>query len=56
MQQEMKTFNVRIPKDMWVLLKHESIRKELSMNAIITECLNKYKKKLEKKENKLTDE
>lgn len=44
-----KAFNIRIPKDIWVFLKKKSIDQEKAMNAIVIDCLEKYKKKCEKK-------
>lgn len=46
---DIKAFNIRIPKDMWVFLKKKSIDQEKAMNAIVIDCLEKYKKKCEKK-------
>jgi len=44
-----KTFNIRIPKKMWVYLKHESIKQEKTMNVIIVSCLEELMKKKDKK-------
>lgn len=43
-----KAFNVRMPKEMWVFLKKQSLYKEKPMNVIINYCLEKYKKTCEK--------
>lgn len=50
--QEMKAFQMRVPKDIWLFLKHEAAEKETSMVEIILSCVRKYKKNEEKK---LTD-
>lgn len=47
--QELKTFNVRLPKDLWLFLKKESADQETSMCEIILTCLTKYRKNKEKK-------
>jgi hypothetical protein len=44
-----KAFNVRIPFDDWLFLKDTSARQQISMNEIIVMCVEKYKKKLERK-------
>jgi predicted HicB family RNase H-like nuclease len=46
-----KTFNIRIPRELWVFLKKSSVDQDRSMNEIIVSCIEKLKKK---KENKLT--
>ncbi len=48
---EVKNFNMRLSKDLWVFLKNESTAKETSMTDIITSCIEKHRKKIE---NKLT--
>jgi hypothetical protein len=48
---EIKHFNVRIPKELWMFLKLESARSEIAMTDIICSCLEKFKKRIE---NKLT--
>ena len=50
---EIKMFQMRMPKDMWVFLKKAAIDQEVSMMDIIVRCVDKYKKRME---NKLTDE
>jgi hypothetical protein len=47
-----KCINLRMSRELWVWLKHESAAQELSMNEIITRCVDGYKKKAE---NRLTD-
>lgn len=49
---EIKMFQMRMPKDMWVFLKKSAIDQEVSMMDIILRCVEKYKKRME---NKLTD-
>jgi hypothetical protein len=49
---DIKTFNVRMPKETWRFLKKLAIEQERSMTDIIVCCVNKYKKRLE---NKLTE-
>lgn len=46
---DVKSFNVRLPRDIWAFLKKESCEKETSMTNIIADCLDKYKQKCEKK-------
>ena len=49
----LKTFNIRLPKDIWIFLREESTAKEKSMNFIIVEALEKLRKKRQKElENK----
>lgn len=48
---EMKTFNLRIPKYLWLFLKAESAEKETPMGGIVVDCVERYKKRME---NKLT--
>ncbi len=46
-----KSFNVRMPKETWKFLKRVSLEQERSMMDVINECVEKYRKRLE---NKLT--
>lgn len=50
---DIKMFQIRMPKDMWVFLKKTSVDQEISMMDIIVRCVDKYKKRIE---NKLTDD
>jgi len=50
---DIKMFQMRMPRDMWVFLKKTAIDQEISMMDIIIRCVDKYKKKME---NKLTDQ
>lgn len=47
----LKTFNMRIPRDIWVFLKKTAIDQDESMTDIIVRCVEKYKRKID---NKLT--
>lgn len=49
MADDIKAFNIRMPKEMWVFLRKISITKEESMNEIILDCIQAYKEKLAKK-------
>ena len=49
---DIRTFNMRVPKEIWLFLKKTSAAQEISMTEIIIRCITKYKKKLD---NKLTD-
>lgn len=44
---EIKCFNMRMPKHLWIFLKHLSATKGISMTDIIIERVDKYKKRLE---------
>ncbi len=46
---DVKTFSVRMPKDIWIFLKTASITKHLTMNDIIVDCMDKYRNRVEKK-------
>lgn len=47
--EEIKTFNMRVPKDVWLFLKKQAAAQETSMTEIILRCVEKYKKKIESK-------
>lgn len=47
--EELKSFNIRLPKNIWKFLKKSAAEQEVSMLSIITECLERYKKNQEKK-------
>ncbi len=49
---DIKTFNMRMPKETWLFLKKQAAAQEVSMTEIILRCVDKYKKKFD---NKLTD-
>lgn len=44
-----KSLSVRIPKDMWVFLKIHSLNIETTMAEILLDCIEKYRRKVEKK-------
>ena len=46
---ELKTFNLRMPKETWVFLKNYSTSKEISMSEIVLNQVDKYKKRIESK-------
>jgi hypothetical protein len=48
MQNDIKPFPTRLPKELWKFLKNKSTEKEMSMNDIIIALIIKYKKSLEK--------
>lgn len=50
--EDIKKFQIRISRDLWIFLRRQSIEQENSMNRIVETCLTKYKKSLEKR---LTD-
>lgn len=52
---EIKTFNVRLRKDLWMFLKKEAANRETSMTGIIQTCVIKFKKRCEKKELTVND-
>ena len=44
---DIKTFNMRMPKNIWLFLKKAAADQEISMTEIIIRCVDKYKKKFE---------
>lgn len=44
-----KALTLRMDKTLWRFLKKKSIDREMSLAALINECLEKYKHKCEKK-------
>jgi len=42
-----KTFNMRMPRDLWIFLKKTAAEQEVSMTDIIIRCVDKYKKKID---------
>lgn len=46
--ENLKNFQVRLEKDLWLFLKKVSYEKEISMNAVITLLIANYKKKYKK--------
>ncbi len=49
---KLKSFNVRLPHNVWKFLKMVAAEQERSMTDVIVECVDKYKRRLQ---NKLTD-
>ncbi len=49
MSKDIKTFNIRMPKDTWLFLKEQSAIQEVSMAEIVLRCVDKYKKKFDYK-------
>jgi predicted HicB family RNase H-like nuclease len=47
--ENIKTFNIRMPKSIWEFLKKQSIAQEKSMNEIIRNRLEIYKKNSDKR-------
>lgn len=48
-KEDVKTFNMRMPKDMWMFLKKTAASEEQSMTDIMMGCLEKYRKKMQYK-------
>lgn len=48
----LKTMNIRVPKELWIFLKNESMELEKPMNEIIVGMIERKKKN---KEKRLTD-
>ncbi len=46
--ENVKTFNVRISKDLWAFVKKSAVDNDVSMNHVVTKCLEKYRKHVEK--------
>jgi hypothetical protein len=44
-----KCFNMRMPKDVWMFLKTQSLHNDVTMTEIIISCVEKYKRNVEKK-------
>jgi predicted HicB family RNase H-like nuclease len=53
---ELKYFNMRLPKEVWMFLKKSAAAQELSMTDIIVTSLDMYKKKMEKKNKPVVTE
>lgn len=47
---QVKSFNMRIPRDLWIFLKKISAENDTSMNSYILEHLLRAKQKHEKKD------
>lgn len=46
---EIKPFQVRLSKEMWIFLKTQSMQTGKPMNALIAELVEKSKKRIEKR-------
>lgn len=42
-----KAFNIRLPKEMWIFIKKKAIDREMSINQLLIELIKKYQKKFE---------
>lgn len=47
--QDQKIFNVRISRELWSFIKKKGVDREMSINRIIIELIENYKKRCEKK-------
>ena len=45
---DLKQFTMRMPKDTWIFLKRTCAQQGISMSALILNCVDKYKVKLDK--------
>jgi predicted HicB family RNase H-like nuclease len=45
---EIKTLNIRLPKDLWAFVRKRAFDREMSINEFILRNLEKYKKHYEK--------
>ncbi len=50
--ENLKAFNIRIPRELWVFVKQICVEKECSMTKIMQEIIDQYKTKYEKKTRK----
>lgn len=50
---DIKSFNIRLTREMWMFLKKEAANRETSMTNLIQMSVDKFKNRCEKKE--LTD-
>lgn len=46
---KIKALQIRIPQELWVFAKKRSIDREMSLNTLIIDLLDHYKKKYEKR-------
>jgi hypothetical protein len=46
---DLKSFNVRVPKELWAFLKKRSVDCDIPMNAMIISMIRKEKDKLDRK-------
>ncbi len=52
---DLKTFNVRLPRDLWLYIKNISVTTDTSLNTIIINLIGSHKMKIEKKLEKAVD-
>lgn len=45
----LKTFTLRMPRDIWVFLKETSAAQDMSMGDIMVGCVDRYRKKIRSK-------
>lgn len=45
MENDVKAFNIRLPKEIWAFVKHKAIERDTSMNDLIISLIEIYKKK-----------
>ena len=48
-KQEFKTFNIRIPRDLWTSIKVMAMELDTTMNALIVDLLTKKEKRMKNK-------
>lgn len=41
---DLKVLSIRLPQDIWSYIKKSAVDDQISINAIIIKCLEKYKK------------
>jgi len=51
----LKQFTMRMPKNVWLFLKLECAQRGISMGTLILFCVDKHKKKLEKSASNKAD-
>lgn len=47
-EEDIKVYNMRMPRDTWLFLKKTSAEQGIPMSEIILRCIERYRKKLEK--------
>jgi predicted HicB family RNase H-like nuclease len=53
---DFKTFNVRMKKELWEVFKMDAMRKGVTMNSLVIQCIENYRNNLIRREKKLTAE
>ena len=46
---QIKAFQIRLPREMWIFLKHKSMDKNTSMNGLIMKYIEKDMKRIKEK-------